>query len=91
MWVHEQGLGGEKCKLEAWDGQILARKALLKKSAFLMLEREGEMSKHGWLWWAESGAKEAQGPCLACPRTLAPMVEARGECELEKSSLEAFP
>ena len=49
------------------------------------------MSKHGWLWWAESGAKEAQGPCLACPRTLAPKVEARGVCELENSSLEAFP
>ena len=68
MWLHEQGLGGEQCKLEAWDGLILARGAHFKKSAFLMLERERELSKHGWLWWAESGAKEAQGQAQASPK-----------------------
>ena len=87
MWVHEQGLGGEQWKLEAWDDQILARKALLKKSAFLMLEREGEMSKHGWLWWAESGAKEAQGQAQASPRILAQEVRLWGVCVLDNFTL----
>ena len=91
MWVHDLELGGELSKLGAWVEPNHARKASFKKSAFLRLERGRELSKHGGAWWPWSEANEAQGPCLACLETLAPMVEARGECELENSSLEAFP
>ena len=49
------------------------------------------MGKHEWLWGAQSEANEGQGSCLACLETLVTMVEARGGCELENSSLEAFP
>ena len=67
MWVHEQGLGDEQSILEWWNEPNHARKASLKKSAFLDLERERERSKHGGLWESWSGANEGQGPWLACP------------------------
>ena len=69
MWVHEQGLGSEQNMLEAWVGPILARKASFKKSASFMLEREREMSKNGGTMVAMSRANEAQGSCLASPKT----------------------
>ena len=49
------------------------------------------MGQHGGAKVALSEANEGQGPCLACLEILAPMVEARGECEHENSSVDAFP
>ena len=47
MWVHEQGSGGELSMPRAWNEPIYAREAHFKKCAFLMLERERELSKLG--------------------------------------------
>ena len=69
MWVHDLELGGELSKLGAWVEPNHARKASFKKSAFLRLERERELSKHGGAWWPWSRAFDAQGPCLASPKT----------------------
>ena len=83
VWVHEQGLGDEQSMLEWWKWPILARIALLKKSDFHQ-ERERERRPSlGGQWWAWRGAIEGQGPWLACPEILAPMVEARVVCVLE--------
>ena len=76
--------------LGRWDELNQARIGPFKKSAFLDLERERERSKHGGTMVAMSRANEGQGPWLACLETLAPMVEARGECELENSLLKLF-
>ena len=51
MWVHDLELGGELSKLGAWVEPNHARKAHFRKSAFLMLERERDLSKHGGAWW----------------------------------------
>ena len=68
-----------------------AKLALLKKSDFHQ-ERERERRPSlGGQWWAWRGAIEGQGPWLACPEILAPMVEARGVCVFEIFSQEAFP
>ena len=47
MWVHDLELGGELSKLGAWVEPNHAWGGHFKKGAFLSLEREREMSKHG--------------------------------------------
>ena len=52
-----------------------------------MLERERERSKHGGTMVAMSRAFDTQGQALACPRSMAPKVEASGVCVYEKFPL----
>ena len=87
MWVHEKACGVKPSMLEWWKWPIHARIALLKKSAFVMGERERERSKHGVAMGAWSGSMEGQGQAHAMPRILAQRVETSGVCVCEKFSL----
>ena len=58
-----------------------------EKCTFFGREGERENNKLGWLWGAWSGANDAQGSSLACPKTLAQRVEAMGVCVHEKFPL----
>ena len=87
MWVHEQARELKLSMLEWWEEPFHARIALLKKSAFVMGERERERSKHGVAMGAWSGSMEGQGQAHAMPRILAQRVETSGVCVYEKFTL----